>query len=291
MQPEGRFRNVRTIIVTGASDGIGAAAAKMLAAPSEHRLILVGRNPDKTRAVATELGAEFHVADFANLDEVRGLARILNDECEQIDVLANNAGGIFDGPVRTADGFEKSFQVNHLAPYLLTNLLIDKLLASRATVVGTASIAARLFGDPDINDLNTWREFTPNRAYGNAKLANILFAKQLHERFHHQGLNAVAFHPGVLATSFAGQTSGMLNRIYQGAFARFLDSPDKGALRLVHFITGRPGVDWEAGQFYGDNLKPARSHVRALDQRFAERHFELSAQMLAVRWPQPDSEP
>lgn len=280
-----------TIILTGASDGIGAAAAKVLRAEPNHRLILVGRNPDKTRAVAGQLGADYHVADFSSLDEVRGLARTLDDKCDQIDVLANNAGGIFDGPVRTADGFEKSFQVNHLAPYLLTNLLIDKLLASRATVVNTASIAARLFGEPDIHDLNGWGDFTPNRAYGNAKLANIVFAKQLHERFHDQGLNAVAFHPGVISTSFAGETSGLMNRLYQGVFARFLDSPDKGALRLVHFITGQPGVDWESGEFYGDNLKPARSHPRTLDRRFRERHFELSAQMLAVRWPNASTIP
>lgn len=276
---------MRTIIVTGASDGIGAAAADMLAAATEDRLVLVGRSPDKTRAVAQRLGAEYHLADFSRLEEIRRLAHTLTASCPRIDVLANNAGGIFDGPIRTEDGFEKTFQVNHLAPYLLTNLLIEPLLASGATVVNTASIAARIFSDVDLNDLNTWGAYTPNRAYGNAKLANIVFAKQLHARFHHRGLNAVAFHPGVLATSFATQTSGMMHRLYQGPLSRLLASPETGGARLFHFITGQPGQDWESGHFYGDNLKPADSHPQTRDRRFAERHWELSAQMLAVRWP------
>lgn len=276
---------MRTIILTGASDGIGAAAARMLAERDDHRLILVGRSPEKTRAVAGELDLEYHLADFSSLDQVRELAQALDATCERIDVLANNAGGIFDGPTRTTDGFEKTFQVNHLAPYLLTNLLIDKLLDSSGSVVNTASVGARFFGEVDINDLNTWREFTPNRAYGNAKLANIIFAKQLHRRFHHQGLSAVAFHPGVLATSFAGQSSGMMNRVYHGVLSRFLSSAETGGRRLHHFITGQDGRDWDSGQYYGANLKPARSHRQTHNLRLAERHWELSAQMLAVRWP------
>ena len=131
---------MRTIILTGASDGIGAAAARMLAERDDHRLILVGRSPEKTRAVAGELDLEYHLADFSSLDQVRELAQALDATCERIDVLANNAGGIFDGPTRTTDGFEKTFQVNHLAPYLLTNLLIDKLLDSSGSVVNTASV-------------------------------------------------------------------------------------------------------------------------------------------------------
>lgn len=170
-----------TIIITGASDGIGAAAAEQIAGRG-HQLVLVGRSPEKTAAIAEKVGAEHHVADFAELSQVRRLAQTLLDEHDRIDVLANNAGGLFDGPTRTVDGFEQSFQVNHLAPFLLTHQLLGRLLDSEAKVINTASIAARLFGDIDINDLNTWGKFTPNRAYGNAKLANIIAARQLHQR-------------------------------------------------------------------------------------------------------------
>lgn len=177
---------MRTIVITGASDGIGAAASRQLAETGA-RLILVGRSDEKTRAVAAATGAEHHVADFTRLDDVRRLADELNKACERIDVLANNAGGMFSGPTATQDGFEKTFQINHLAPYLLTHMLIDKLLDSRAAVVNTSSIGARLFGHIDVDDLNNWDGFSPNKAYGDAKLANILFTKELHERFHGRG--------------------------------------------------------------------------------------------------------
>jgi NAD(P)-dependent dehydrogenase (short-subunit alcohol dehydrogenase family) len=107
----------KTIVITGASDGIGAAGARLLHGDG-HRVVVVGRSPEKTKAVADELGVEGFVADFARLDEVRRLAAELDVACPTIDVLANNAGGIFGDRTKTADGFELTFQVNHLAPFL-----------------------------------------------------------------------------------------------------------------------------------------------------------------------------
>lgn len=294
---------MRTIVITGASDGIGAAASRQLAsgrhqASHEHgrsaatgmpaegdsRLILVGRSPEKTRAVATATGAEYHLADFTRLDEVRDLAAALNDTCDRIDVLANNAGGIFSGPATTEDGFEKTFQVNHLGPYLLTHLLIDKLLDSRAAVVNTSSVGARLFGRIDRDDLNTWRQFSPNRAYGNAKLANILFAKGLHERFHDQGLSAVAFHPGMVATSFASDTSSYFRRVYHGVLARLLISPEAGGARLQYFIDGEPGLSWRSGEYYGKPGTISRTNRQAYDPGLLREHWDRSAEMIGVDW-------
>ncbi|WP_337249147.1 SDR family NAD(P)-dependent oxidoreductase [Leucobacter chromiireducens] len=153
----------QTIVVTGASDGIGAAAARQLAAGNA-RLIIVGRSPKKTAAVARATQAESLVADFTRLDDVRSLAAALQARCARIDVLAHNAGGMFAGPVRTADGFERTFQVNHLAPVLLTRLLLPLLLESSARTVSTSSVGARLFGDIDFADLDTQRHFTPSHA-------------------------------------------------------------------------------------------------------------------------------
>ncbi|MCL2423116.1 MAG: SDR family NAD(P)-dependent oxidoreductase, partial [Micrococcales bacterium] len=199
-----------TIVLTGASDGIGAAAAADLARAG-HRLLLVGRSQAKMKAVAATTGVdEWFLADFERLDDVRRLADELRSACDQIDVLANNAGGMFDGPVRTDDGFERTFQVNHLAPFLLTHLLMDVLISSQAAVVNTSSVAARMFSGLDIDDVNDWDSFTPTKAYGDSKLANILFTRGLHTRFGDQGLTAVAFHPGVVATSFAAGTSHVL---------------------------------------------------------------------------------
>lgn len=274
---------MRTMIITGASDGIGAEASKLLAG-DDTRLVVVGRSPAKTKAVAQSLGAEHHVADFEHLDEVRDLAAELLSSYDRIDVLANNAGGTFAGPDRTEDGFEKTFQINHLAPYLLTNLLIDRLLDSRAAVINTASIAARIYADPDLDDLNTWNRFKSNRAYGNAKLANILFAKGLHERFHDRGLSAMAFHPGMIATNFASQTTSYLKWLYQGALKVLLTPASRGGANLAHFVAGEPGRTWQSGRFYNDNGKPGRTHRAAGDPEMVRRHWDLSAQMLDVSW-------
>ena len=165
-----------TIIVTGASAGIGAASARQLRARG-HDVVIVGRSPAKTEALAREIGVPFHVADYARLADVRRLATELA-RYDRIDVLANNAGGIMGGREVTADGFEKTFQVNHLAPFLLTRLLLARLVASRAKVIQTSSGAANLWGRKfDIADLQNPRGYRPERAYGNGKLANILFTR------------------------------------------------------------------------------------------------------------------
>lgn len=277
---------MRTIVITGASDGIGAAAARQITSTEKDaRVVLVGRSPQKTAAVAKETGAESHAVDFAHLDEVRDLAQLLDESCERIDVLANNAGGMFPGPVRTDDGFERTFQVNHLAPYLLTNLLIDKLVDSRAAVVNTSSIAARLFGKLDPADIQTWDGFTERRAYGNAKLANILFTEGLHARFHQLGLSAVAFHPGNVATNFAADAHGSFRRMYHGVLKKvLLISADEGGARLRYFIDGRAGVAWESGRYYTKPGHLGRTNPQASDPELVRTHWERSAEMLGITW-------
>ncbi|MDN6152231.1 MAG: SDR family NAD(P)-dependent oxidoreductase [Yaniella sp.] len=272
-----------TIVITGASDGIGAAAGRQLATAGA-TVVFVGRSPEKTRAVAEPFGADYYLADFTRLDEVRQLATALTEKYDRIDVLANNAGGMFSGPTVTADGFEKTFQVNHLAPVLLTRLLIDKLIDSRAAVINTASIAARLYGKVKLDDLNNWREFNPNTAYGNAKLANILFTGGLHERFHAQGISTVAFHPGFIATNFASDTNSRLQYVYRTALKVFLTSAEQGGARLRHFIEGQPNADWLSGRYYGSTKRIRRTHKQACDPDLVREHWRRSADMLGIRW-------
>ncbi len=273
---------MKTVVLTGASDGIGAAAAADLARDG-HRLLLVGRSESKTRAVAESVGVErWFLADFERLDDVRRLAGELRAECDRIDVLANNAGGFFSGPHRTVDGFERTFQVNHLAAFLLTHELMDLLLASRAAVVSTSSVAARLFGRLDIDDLNDWNTFTPTKAYGDSKLANILFTRGLHARFHDQALTAVAFHPGNVATNFASDTTHFFRRVYHTWMRSFLISPERGGRNLTHFIAGTPDQTWLSGEFYGSHRRISRTNPQAYDDDLVREHWERSTTMLGL---------
>lgn len=201
----------RTVIVTGASSGIGAVAAEQLAAGGDE-VAVVGRNPERTRSVAERIGATPFLADFERLDDVRALAEALLDRYDTIDVLANNAGGLYHEHALTVDGHERTIQANHLAPFLLTSLLRPRLIESAVDgrdvrVVSTASLANR-FGDLRVDDLDwekrPWRAGW--RAYGTAKLATILFAAELAEQLTGTGVTAYSFHPGTIATNFGSQS-------------------------------------------------------------------------------------
>ena len=272
----------RTILITGASDGIGAAAARLLKSKG-HRVVIVGRSGSKTASVGREIGAETFVADFAKLDDVRALARDLNAALPRIDVLANNAGALLGDHATTLDGFERTFQVNHLSPFLLTHLLMDKLTESGAAVIQTSSLGARHYGRLDLSDLGHDRDYTPLLAYGTAKLANILFTRELHRRFHSQGISAAAFHPGVIASSFGSQTTGLFKHLTRSRILRaFLPKPEKGAGQLVWLAEGTPGVDWHSGTYY-ENYRPARkNNPQALDVERARQLWERSEQLLGL---------
>jgi NAD(P)-dependent dehydrogenase (short-subunit alcohol dehydrogenase family) len=272
----------KTIVITGASDGIGAAGARQLHNDG-HRVVIVGRSPGKTAAIARELGAGSFIADFTRFSDVRKLAADLDAAYPRIDVLVNNAGGVFGDRARTVDGFEKTLQINHLSPFLLTNLLMDKLLASRASVIQTSSSGARLFGKLDIDDLNNDTKYTPQRAYGTAKLENILFTKELHARFHAQGLSAAAFHPGAVATSFASDSTSFMRSIYASRIGRaFMNSPAKGARQMVWLAEGVPGTDWQSGVYYERGKPARRNNPQANDADLARALWDRSAGLVAA---------
>ncbi|MFC7490690.1 MULTISPECIES: SDR family NAD(P)-dependent oxidoreductase [unclassified Knoellia] len=269
----------QTIVITGASDGIGAAAAGQLQALG-HRVVLVGRSPEKTAAVAQRLDAPSHVADFADLDQVRGLATELLAAHPRIDVLANNAGGLF-GQESTKNGFDKTFQVNHLAPFLLTHLLMDRIVESRASVIQTSSAAHRLFGHLDLDDLGNARSWSANKAYGDGKLANVLFTRELHRRFHDKGVNAVAFHPGVIATNFANDTSSLMRFVYRTPLARLLTGVESGGGRLTRLAAGIPGTTWEPGRYY-ENDRVGKINPQVKDDALARGLWERSEALLGL---------
>ena len=272
----------QTIVITGASDGIGAAAARQLNADG-HLVVLVGRSREKTAAVAKELAAPYHVADFSDLAQVRRLADELGAAYPQIDVLANNAGGIMGHRTLTGDGHELTFQVNHLAPFLLTNLLLPTLISSQAKVVQTASIAARMFGHVDLDDLDLERGYSPDRAYGNGKLENILFTRELDRRHGAEGIAAAAFHPGVVGTNFASDTTHPMRFLYHTPMINklFTISPDRGARGLVWLVRNTPGATWPTGEYF-EHEKVAKTNPQGRDPQLAAGLWDRSAEMVGL---------
>jgi NAD(P)-dependent dehydrogenase (short-subunit alcohol dehydrogenase family) len=268
-----------TVVITGASDGIGAAAARALNAAGKH-VVLVGRSPQKTAALARELHVDHFLADFARLDQVHRLASELLLHYPQIDVLANNAGGIFGRRELTVDGHELTFQVNHLAPFLLTTLLMDRLVHSKARVINTSSVANTAYARLDADDLETLRDHSPNRAYGNSKLANILFTQELARRFGDTGLTTASFHPGVVRTNFANDSTSPMRMLYRSVLGGLLLSPEKGADTLVWLATTQPGVDWVSGEYYV-RRKLGRVNTQADDPELAKQLWDRSAQLVS----------
>jgi NAD(P)-dependent dehydrogenase (short-subunit alcohol dehydrogenase family) len=272
------FMTARTIVITGASDGIGASAARTLAKAGE-RIVVVGRSPGKTQAVAEEIGADYFVCDFADLSQVRALAPQLKEKYPRIDALVNNAGGIMGGRELTVDGHEKTYQVNHLAPFLLTNVLMDVLTASQATVINTSS-AANAFGHVDIDDLDAAGRYSTNRAYGTSKLENILFTTELHHRYHAAGISTAAFHPGGVATNFAAESTSWFRFAYKTVVKRFMLTPEQGADTLVWLATTKPGQDWVSGAYYAKRAL-AKANKQAYDADLARKLWERSEAMVS----------
>jgi len=269
-----------TIVITGGSDGIGAAAAGALHERGA-TVVIIGRSPGKTRTVAERIGADHFVADFAHLDQVRSLAGALLARYPRIDLLANNAGLIGGDRSVTADGHETTFQINHLAPFLLTNLLKERLVASRARIITTSS-AAHTRGHVDLADLESERTYSPFRVYGTTKLENILFTRELARRWGSQGISAAAFHPGIVATQFASGTSGLLHLLYQTFLKHFfLIDAAKGADTLVWLATHRPGDDWQSGGYYV-RRRPAKTTPEANDAELAQRLWDRSAELVGL---------
>lgn len=266
----------KTIIITGGSDGIGAAAARQLKRDG-HDVVIVGRSAEKTHAVANELGVPCYVADFADLSQVRELGNALLAAYPHIDVLANNAGGMMGDRSLTVDGYERTFQVNHLAPFLLTTLLMPALITGRATVIQTASAAARLFARFDIDDLQNANDYSALSAYGNGKLANILFTEELQRRYGDQGIAAVAFHPGVVATGFASETNHIMRLLYHSPLKKLLTiSPAKGADQLVWLAEGDAETTFVPGAYYESRKVSTRVNPQIHDQGLARELWERS---------------
>jgi NAD(P)-dependent dehydrogenase (short-subunit alcohol dehydrogenase family) len=277
---------MKTILITGASDGIGAEAAIQLAR-NGHRLLITGRSKQKIEAIAREIGAKAFDADFSKFSDVRKLAADVKTELDgaPLEVLANNAGGIFGDPNKTVDGNEQTIQINHLSPFLLTELLMPDLHKAKngASVINTSSIAHRLFGKLDLDDLNNDKKLNANKAYGDAKLANVLHAKGLQARYGNRGLATVAFHPGAVATNFASETTSIMRFFYHTPLKKLnLISSETGGATLTWLIEGTPGTTWEIGGYYDQRKLSNKVNPQVNDDAIVNGLWDRSMKLVGL---------
>lgn len=268
------------VLLTGATRGIGRAAALELAAQGAE-IALVGRDAERVRSVAVAARAagagapvHEHVADLTLMSEVRALAEQIRARNARIDVLANNAGALFASRRETSEGLERTFALNHLAPFLLTNLLLDRLAGGR--VVTTASDAHR-GGLLDLDDLQSTRSYAAMRVYGTSKLCNILFTRELARRAPQ--LHANCFHPGVVRTGFGKNENGIW-KLLTTLGGPFLRSPQRGARSLVWLASSDQAATLTGA--YVEDEKVVVPSLQARDDDLALGLWERSAQLAGV---------
>ncbi|MBI5596339.1 MAG: SDR family oxidoreductase [Elusimicrobia bacterium] len=268
----------KTVVITGATNGIGRAAALALGAMGA-RLVLVCRDKGRGEAVVSELAArgakaDLLLADLAEFAPVRSAAREVLRLAPRIDVLVNNAGAIFEERSLTADGYERTFALNHLSYFLLTRLLLDRIKESApARIVNVASRAHWRAKGVDLDDLKGERSYSSWRRYGESKLANILFTRELSRRLAGTGVTANSLHPGVVATGFGRNSKGLMNLMVRLA-APFLITPEKGAETIV-YLASSPQAAGVTGKYFV-RCAEARTTAAAQDDDAARRLWELS---------------
>lgn len=276
----------KTCVVTGATSGIGEVSAGALARAGA-RVLLVGRNPgrceasvDRIRKATGNDHVEALVADLSSLGEVRGLASEILARAPRIDVLLNNAGGLFESRRESVDGLEMTWALNHLGYFLLTSLLLERLIASApARVVIVASEGHRMTSGIDFNDPNSSKRYGMFRAYAQSKLANLLFSAELARRLEGRGVSANALHPGFVATSIFNQ-KGVFGSLLGLASRATGVSAETGARTSIYLATS-PEVEGASGGYYARcrQITPSKA---ARDPEAAARLWRLSEEMTGL---------
>ena len=275
----------RTVLITGGTAGIGKATALGLARLGA-QVAITGRDPGRARAAAREIHAaggervEVLVADLSVQAEVRQLADEALLRLPRIDVLVNNVGGYWNTRHRTVDGRERTFAVNHLAPFLLTNLLLDRLTHSAPARVVTVSSNAQAMGRIDFDDLEGERSYSGARAYNQSKLANVLFTYELARRLSGTAVTANALHPGVVNTAFGAEDPGRTQRLFVPFLRPFMKSPTRGAATSIH-VASAPALERVTGRYFA-NGKPKRSAEPSHDRSTAARLWRVSAGLVGL---------
>jgi len=271
-------------MITGATSGIGRVAAQVLAAQG-HGILIVGRNPAKTEGVAKQIreqtgnqAVHLLLADFSDLEQIRHLAEQVKTQFPKLDVLINNAGAYFNRRQRMSCGVEKTFLVNHLAPFLLTNLLLNHL-QDHARIINVASDAHQ-YGQLDLNDLNFERFYFGFAAYGRSKLANILFTYELARRLAGSGVTVNALHPGGVATNIFSTDFWIFGPLFKGIVSLFTLTPEQGADNTIYLALA-PEVEGITGKYFVKRDAIPSSPL-SYDEDLAKRLWEVSEKLTAT---------
>ena len=273
----------KTVVVTGATAGIGSATAVGLARLGAD-LALVGRDATRMDAVSAECrragagSVRGYLADFAVLAEVRSLAASLLADLPRIDVLVNNAGLVSQHRAETVDGYERVFAVNHLAPYLLTRLLCDRIVESAPSRIVVVASDAYTFGELNPDDWMSTASYKPMKVYGRSKLANMLFTHTLAERLAGTGVSVNCLHPGFVSTSLA--RDNRLGALFLKAARPFIRSPEKGAATSLLLATEPIGGS-VSGAYFSDGVRKD-TLPRATDAAMARRLWDDSAALVGL---------
>jgi len=276
----------KTVVITGGTSGIGEVAAIALAKMGA-RIVLVAR--DKSRGDATlarlcdsapDITHSVHFADLLRLAEMKRVVAEISDQEPRIDVLINNAGALFAKRRLTEDGLERTFALNHMAYFVMTAGLRERLVASGpARIINTAS-AAHQGVTLDFNDLQSARSFEARKTYGQSKLCNILFTRELARRLQGTGVTANCLHPGFVATRFGDQSGGLISRlVWLAKF--FAISPAKGAETIV-YLASSPDVRETTGQYFYKSA-PTMPSSAAQDDRSALLLWQRSAALAGMK--------
>ena len=275
----------KTIVITGGTSGIGLAGARELARQG-HRIVLVARDPARAESALRQLRRAnpdaqhaLHLADLSRLDEMKRVGAAIAATEPRVDVLVNNAGALFDRR-EEVEGFEKTFALDHLSYFVLTDALLPSLKAAAPSRVVSTSSEGHRFAVLDFGDLQARRGYKGWVAYCRAKLANVLFTRELSRRLAGTGVTATCFHPGFVASRFGDETGGSLRPLFGLAKSLFAVSPEKGADTLVWLATS-PEVEGRSGGYYSKR-KPTKASRAGLDDAAARRLWAVSAEMTGV---------
>ena len=275
----------KTVLVTGGTGGIGGATAAGLAALGA-RVGIVGRDQQRADAAAERIRdaggeADVFTADMSSLRQVRQLAQEVLAAYPRLDVLVNNVGGYWATRHSTEEGLERTFAVNHLAPFLLTNLLLERLRESAPARIVTVSSGAQAMGRINLDDLMGERDYNGQRAYNQSKLANVMFTYELARRLEGTGVTATVLHPGVVRTNFGHEDSGRWMRLMLPVVRPFMKSPEAGARTSIH-LASSPEVEGVTGLYFA-NSTSKRSSKASYDALAAARLWDLSAELVGLK--------